>query len=55
MFRLPKLNFTNSAQGAKLKKLLHFAIDESFENLKKRSIFLEFTPCAELVKLNPSW
>ena len=39
----------------KLKKLCHFAIDESFDQCKKRSSFLEFMPCAELVKLNQCW
>ena len=45
-------NFTNSAQGVNFKKLDHFIIDNVFESKQKRSSFLEFTPCAELVKLS---
>ena len=49
----PWLNFTNLAQGVNFKKLGSFVIDGRLANRIKHSSFLEFTPCTELVKLNP--
>ena len=43
-------NFANLAQGVNLKKLSHFKNQDIFQNLLKWCNFLEFMPCAEMVK-----